>query len=280
MEQSHILIVGAGWLGMPLAKALMQQGYKVTATRTLESGVTALVEHGINGFSLDLAKQDTELAIKQTSLDIENLGITAIIGCFPPGFRKGAGDGYPKHWQTLTQIAKQAKVKKLVMISSSAVYPEQGEIMTEDMAKLPIAIENPAFNDKSVILLTAEEAVRNSTLDYAIIRCSGLFGPLRHPSRFAAKLSSVSDQAAANMLHLDDAIGITLFALENVSAQVINATTPKTCDKASFYRAALRSAGLDTSLNHVNSVPNKTISSERAERLGYVFKYQHTLDAL
>ncbi|MGR5457020.1 SDR family NAD(P)-dependent oxidoreductase, partial [Vibrio alfacsensis] len=87
---------------------------------------------------------------------------------------------------------------------------------TEDMARLPIAKGREDFSAKSIIMLTAEEHVRNSTLDYVIVRCSGLFGPNRHPSRFASKLKTVSDQASANMLHLDDAVGAIIFCLEHV----------------------------------------------------------------
>ncbi|MCW8345021.1 NAD-dependent epimerase/dehydratase family protein [Vibrio sp. ZSDZ65] len=280
MNGNHILIVGAGWLGLPLSKALISRGYPVTATRTSQQGCEALAENGIDNLCLDLntlRDESDELALTN---QLVNKQITTIIGCFPPGFRQGGGARYASQWNQLCQVAKRLEVDKIMMISSTTVYPETAELMTEDMARLPIARGREDFTAKSIIMLTAEEHVRNSTLDYAILRCSGLFGPQRHPSRFASKLKSVSDQASANMLHLDDAIHAIIFSLENIHSGVVNATTPTTCDKVTFYRAALRSAGLDTSLNLVNSEPGKTISSEKLQRLGYHFKYQHVLDAL
>lgn len=280
MNQNKVLIVGAGWLGLPLAKALINKGYDVTATRTTAEGVNELEQADLNAIALNLSElssEDKQLAVTNQLI---NLDVETIIGCFPPGFRTGGGALYASQWETLCNMAKSASVKKLVMVSSTSVYPDRAEIMTEDMARLPTAKGRDDFSAKAIIMLTAEEYVRNSTLDYAIVRCSGLFGPNRHPSRFASKLKSVSDQATANMLHLDDAIGSVVFALEHIDASVVNATTPRSCDKVTFYRAALRAVGLDTSLNLVNSVPDKTISSDKLQSLGYHFKYQSTLDAL
>ncbi len=280
MTEKQILVVGAGWLGLPLAHALQSRGYKVIATRTSVEGVAEIAQAGLDSLCLDLnaiRSEEEELAL--TDQLIKNQ-INVIIGCFPPGFRQGGGALYASQWAQLVQVAKRIGVEKIIMISSSSVYPERAEIMTEDMARLPIAKGREDFSAKSIIMLTAEEHVRNSTLDYVIVRCSGLFGPNRHPSRFASKLKTVSDQASANMLHLDDAVGAIIFCLEHVDASVVNATTPETCDKVTFYRAALRSVGLDTSLNLVNSEPDKTISSEKLQGLGYHFKYHHTLDAL
>lgn len=280
MNQNNVVIVGAGWLGLPLAKAFNNKNYRVTATRTTEQGVSELAHHGIDGFVLDLVKLTNDDKKLATLDHLRGLNADTLIGCFPPGFRTGGGALYASQWDTLCQLAKDADISKIIMVSSTSVYPDRAELMTEDMARLPIAKGRDDFSAKAIIMLTAEEYVRNSTLDYAIVRCSGLFGPNRHPSRFASKLKSVSDQATANMLHLDDAIGSIVFALENISSSVVNATTPASCDKVTFYRAALRAAGLDTSLNLVNSTPDKTISSEKLQNLGYHFKYQSTLDAL
>ena len=280
MNGNQILIVGAGWLGLPLAKSLSNRGYSVIPTRTSEQGVEELTVAGLDGFCLDLNEVKQEEDILSLADKLVTKDVKTLIGCFPPGFRQGGGALYASQWNLLCQLAKMIGVEKIIMVSSTSVYPDRAEIMTEDMARLPIAKGRDDFSAKSIIMLTAEEHVRNSTLDYVIIRCSGLFGPNRHPSRFASKLKSISDQAAANMLHLDDAIGSIIFSLENLNATVVNASTPNTCDKVTFYRAALRSAGLDTSLNLVSSEPDKTISSEKLQRLGYSFKYDHTLDAL
>ncbi len=279
MNEPNILLIGAGWLGLPLSIRLKSDGYKVIATKTSSEGLELLDEHQIQGAVCDLNDRSLEGLAAIEELIKTNM-IDVIIGAFPPGFRQGRGEDYSEQWQQLVEVAKASDVKKIIMVSSTTVYPDKAEIMNEDMASLPIAINSEHFSDKAKIMLQAEEHVRSSTLDYCIVRCSGLIGPNRHPSRFAAKLSAVSDQAAANMLHLDDAIGAMMFATTTLNNCIVNATTPSTCDKATFYRAALRAAGLDSSLPNVVSKPDKVISSEKLQSLGYHFKFQHTLDAL
>ena len=129
-------------------------------------------------------------------------------------------------------------------------------------------------------MLQAEQHVIDSGLDYVIVRCSGLIGPKRHPSRFAARLAQVSQLAPANMLHQKDAIGALIFASEKLSNQVVNATTPQTVSKAEFYQAALAAAELDSPLPPIVDIADKRILSDKLSQLGYQFHYSHTLEAL
>lgn len=91
-------------------------------------------------------------------------------------FRQGAGEHYAKHWQNLVQHAKQANIQKLVMISSTSVYPDIAKAMNEQDASLALALDNSAFDAKARILLKAEQHVITSGMDYTILRCSGLIG--------------------------------------------------------------------------------------------------------
>ena len=47
-------MLGAGWLGLPLAQYLRAQGYSVNASRTTEAGVAELAGLGLNAFQLVL----------------------------------------------------------------------------------------------------------------------------------------------------------------------------------------------------------------------------------
>ena len=127
------------------------------------------------------------------------------------------------------------------MVSSTGVYPEVAKTMTEDDASLSIASHNKDFTLKSKVMLQAEQHVIDSGIKYAIVRCSGLVGPDRHPSRFVGKMKQVSSSAPANMLHLTDAIGVVSFMSTLTSNAIVNATTPNTVSKAEFYQAALDS---------------------------------------
>lgn len=276
-----IAIVGAGWLGLPLAKLLKEAGHKVIASKTTLEGCEQLKQEGIEAFLFRLSENEQECA-NQLIQHLKNHGIDVLIGAFPPGFRKGGGLHYLNHWQAMVKAATDAGVKKIVKVSSTTVYPEQPTKMNEACASLSLALENNAFSEKAVIMLKAEQAIIDSGLDYVVVRCSGLVGADRHPSRFAVRLKSVSSSAPANMLHQDDAVGVVAFAVTNLQNTVVNATSPSTVSKAEYYQRAIESVSSDSvlSLPPVVDQPGKMIVTDKLISLGYQYLYPSTLDAL
>ncbi|EKO3607572.1 NAD-dependent epimerase/dehydratase family protein [Vibrio metschnikovii] len=270
----RIAIIGAGWLGQPLIQHLKQQNYYVCASRTSLSGVEQLHAQGVDGFVCQLpdAPQLVEALL--------NFRCDALIGCFPPGFRKGHGTDYQASWQTLVNAAQQAGIRKIIMISSTSVYPDQAETMREEDASLVQCEQNSMFSEKAKIMLCAEQAVIDSGIEYAILRCSGLIGPNRHPARFALRLSQVSDQAPANMVHQYDVLQAITFSLSEINNHIINVTTPTTVSKAEFYRAALSAVQSPHPLPPIVHLPDKRIVSDKLITMGFHFHYANTLEAL
>lgn len=277
---ASILIIGGGWLGKPLCQSLIEKGIGSIVTKTTELGLSECISQGIPceqfQFNSDLPTQ----AIEELSNLLLNREISIIIGCFPPGFRKGNGDEYANYWHQLITAAKKANVDKVMMVSSTTVYPLKSGVMNEEDASSELVVNNDEFSSNAEIMLRAEQYVIDSGLDYTIVRCSGLIGPERHPSRFAGKLKQVSTLAPANMIHLRDAIGAVSFCIDNVSKEIVNATTPNTVSKAEFYQAALDSVESDSPLPPKVDTPDKLISPEKLLKLGYQFYFNSTLDAL
>ncbi|AUI86266.1 NAD(P)-dependent oxidoreductase [Vibrio azureus] len=274
---ANILIIGAGWLGTPLADVLSEQGHKITITRRSQSRLDEMAKPDIHPALLDLADPNCQ---QQLSKLIKQYNIEHIVGSFPPGFRKGNGDEYAKQWHHIIEAAKEAPVKKVVMISSTTVYPNIAGEMREEDATLSLALHNTSFSANAQIMLQAEQHVVHSGLEFAILRCSGLIGPDRHPSRFVSRLKQVSRQAPANMLHQDDAVSATAFALNTIKNQTVNVTSPNTVSKADFYQAAIAKSEQVTPLPPVTDTPDKRIVANKLIELGYQFKYQSTLEAL
>ncbi|WP_428773096.1 NAD(P)H-binding protein [Vibrio sp.] len=271
---SVISIIGAGWLGLPLAKHLATQGHTVYASRTTAEHLAAFDSEQVRGFVCDL-NQPAQLAeeLKEQQSEI-------VIGCFPPGFRQPGASHYVANWQQLVSAAQQAGVQRLVMISSTTVYPSQDGDMHETMASLHLSQHHSGYGDKAVDMLTAEQAVIDSGIGYAIVRCSGLMGPDRNPARFAQYMKQVSRLAPANMLHLIDAIGAASFVAQRQDNLVVNATTPNTVSKAEFYQHALQLVDQADALPAVVDTPDKRIMPDALIQLGYQYHFQHTLDAL
>ncbi|WP_394247305.1 NAD-dependent epimerase/dehydratase family protein [Vibrio profundi] len=275
-----IVIIGAGWLGQPLAKHLINLKHSVCATKTTDEGSQALVQENIPSHTFQFNIQHPETSINQLTELLREKHADTIIGCFPPGFRKGAGDEYAQYWEQVVQSANLAQVSQIVMVSSSTVYPNLAKKMYEHDASLELSEKETSFSDNAKIMLQAEEFVIQSGLQYNIVRCSGLVGSNRHPSRFVSKLKQVSSSAPANMLHLKDAVGAVAFTLTQTQSCILNATTPKTVSKAEYYQAALVSVGSDSPLPKVVSTPDKEIMPDKIQALGYQFHYQSTLETL
>lgn len=274
---ANTLIVGAGWLGTPLAQALLVEGHDVVITRRSQARLDERPSTIANAALLDL---NDENAAQKLDEIIQSNHIERIVGAFPPGFRRGSGREYTQQWSTLVKAAKQHAIEKLVMISSTTVYPNLPTEMKEESASLALAQTHPNFSDNAKIMLEAEQSVIDSGINYAILRCSGLIGPDRHPARFAMRLKQVSRKAPANMLHQSDAVAVVQFALDHLSNQIINVTTPHTVSKAEFYQAAITKSGAEISLPPVTEDADKRILADKLVSLGYQFRFNSTLDAL
>ncbi|EJG2372088.1 TPA: NAD(P)H-binding protein [Vibrio parahaemolyticus] len=274
---ANTLIVGAGWLGTPLAQALLVEGHDVVITRRSQARLDERPSTIANAALLDL---NDENAAQKLDEIIQSNHIERIVGAFPPGFRRGSGREYTQQWSTLVKAAKQHAIEKLVMISSTTVYPNLPTEMKEESASLALAQTHPNFSDNAKIMLEAEQSVIDSGINYAILRCSGLIGPDRHPARFAMRLKQVSRKAPANMLHQSDAVAVAQFALDHLSNQIINVTTPHTVSKAEFYQAAITKIGAEISLPPVTEDADKRILADKLVSLGYRFRFNSTLDAL
>ncbi|MFV8430906.1 NAD(P)H-binding protein [Vibrio owensii] len=274
---ANTLIVGAGWLGTPLAQTLIDQGHQVTVTRRSQTRLDEFPLTSVQPALLDLNEPHSQQQLIEL---IEQHQIERIVGAFPPGFRKGNGQEYAQQWQRLVSAAKQSSVNKLLMVSSTTVYPNLAVDMKEEDATLALAQMSEHFSDNARIMLQAEQYVIDSGIDYAVVRCSGLIGSDRHPSRFAMRLKQVSRKAPANMVHQNDAVAATAFALNQIDNEVVNATTPNTVSKAEFYQAAITQSDLDIALPPVTETADKRILADKLVALGYQFQFNSTLDAL
>ncbi|MGX9418352.1 NAD(P)H-binding protein [Vibrio sp. WJH972] len=271
---SVITVIGAGWLGLPLAKQLAIN-HTVYASKTNALGLTCFDQTDIHGFVTDVSLTTCDL-LSQLNQQRSNI----VIGCFPPGLRKGLGEQYSQNWHTVVDACKQASIDKLIMISTTGVYPDLANEMVETDATLSLAQTNLEFSLKSRMLLEAEELVEQSNLNTVIIRCGGLFGPNRHPSRFVRHLKKVSQKAPANMLHLSDAINIIEFSIEQINNEVINAVSPQKPSKAEFYKAASKQMGIELSFPPIVDIEDKRICVDKLLRYGFKFNYLSPIDAI
>jgi nucleoside-diphosphate-sugar epimerase len=229
-----VSILGCGWYGLPLAKALVATGIKVNGSTTSADKVETLQAEGIAPFIIDLSADNT-------SINSDFFDCDVLVIAIPPKSRSGEGAEYVHKLQRVIDAVQTGIVRKVILISSTGVYSDQNTELDEFSA--------PAPNTPSgKILLDAEELFKsNGNLKTTIVRFGGLVGPGRDPGRFfASKKQIPNGLAPVNMIHLDDCIGLTLAVIhKDAFGYVFNACTPHHPAKFAFYTRAAAKSGLE-----------------------------------
>ncbi|OAN18807.1 hypothetical protein A3K86_05125 [Photobacterium jeanii] len=189
-------ICGCGWLGLPLAKHLVSQGFSVKGTKQTPEGAALLQAEGIDGYVLTLPLQES------VSDNLASLWkCDVLVVNVPPGRGSVFADHYYDAILELVTKARAHGCKRVIFISSTSVYGElQGEI-TEVTSPVPSSISGQTHYQ-------LEQALRTMWGDdLAVLRLSGLIGPKRHPVTFLAGREGITNGGApVNLIHLDDCI--------------------------------------------------------------------------
>lgn len=229
-----ISILGCGWYGKALAKALANDGYHVKGSTTSAEKLIELANLGIEPFLVNFKADQETYAPEFFTCDVLIINI-------PPRTRHGEGSDYLPKIQRIIDAAMRHHIKNVIYISSTAVYGESCTQVTEaDIPKPDTA--------SGEILLQAENLFSaQDALETTIIRFGGLVGPNRHPGRFfAGKKDVPNGQAPVNLIHLDDCVGISKAVIsQNKFGLTINGVTPHHPQKMNFYSRATTQTGLE-----------------------------------
>jgi nucleoside-diphosphate-sugar epimerase len=272
---TKVSILGCGWLGLPLAKNLVQEGYTVKGSTTSIDKKEVLESAGITHYSIALETEFVSNIIPDFLAGSETL-IIAI----PPKLRGKNKDysdanknSFVKKIENLLPLIEKSTVEKLIFISSTAVYGEANATITED------STPNPVTESGKQLLEIENLLMDNNRIKTTILRFGGLIGPDRNPARFLAGKENVANpDAPVNLIHLDDCIGvIQKIIAENVWNERFNAVTPNHPTRKEYYtQKALEQNLVPPTFN--NSIPSigKTILSDKLiKQLKYTYTQIH-----
>ncbi|NJL15199.1 MAG: SDR family NAD(P)-dependent oxidoreductase [Microscillaceae bacterium] len=213
-----VSILGCGWLGLPLAKALCQMGLLVKGSTTRPEKLPLLEKAGIKPFLLTLSPLP-EGEGWAGFLDTE-----ALIINIPPQTEKKGPDFHPTQIQALLEmVANSVPLPKIIFVSATSVYPDTGEWVTEISPALS------AENTGNPALWQAEQLLRQAYKgDWLIVRLGGLLGYERIPGQyFAGKQNLRTGHIPVNFIHRDDAQAILQKLLfTSLSNEIFNAVSP------------------------------------------------------
>jgi nucleoside-diphosphate-sugar epimerase len=279
--------LGCGWLGLPLAKALLGKGFSVKGSTTSEGKMALLQNAGINPFLISLESE----GVYGDCNDFLNESETLIID-IPPKLRGNNATHsseavFVKKMQHLIPHIENSTVENVLFVSSTSVYGDRSSLDFARDDTLSVTEDSPLNPEtESGKQLVAVETLlqKNAHFKTTIIRFGGLIGEDRHPIPFlAGKRNLENPKAPINLIHQLDCIGIILRIIEkslrqaqtdnDVFGETFNAVAPFHPSREDYYTQKAIDFGLELPQFNLESPTfGKTILSTKVETvLGYTF---------
>ena len=266
MKKHGIAILGCGWLGFPLAKKLVAEGFMVHGSVRSEEKLKRLSSAAVRPFQIQLTE---EKPLGKIASFLSNVKILII--AVPPGLHKTPKESFFLKIKTLLPLIEKSPVENLLFISSISVFEATENFSeinentnltgTSKTAEQLIAIENLLF--------------KNRHFTSTILRLGGLFDDHRHPVNHLAGRKGVENpKAPVNLIHRDDVLEIIGKIIENASwGNSLNAVYPEHPSKKNYYVKIAQIRGLEIPLFDENSISKgKTVLSEKLQKeLGFRF---------
>ncbi|WP_341200129.1 NAD(P)H-binding protein [Croceibacter atlanticus] len=228
-----ISILGTGWLGLPLGKKLLDQGYSVKGSTTTKENLKLLSEVGIVPFNIELKEHNIDGDILEFLKDTETL-----VMAFPPRLRKQPELNYASKIAHFMSVLKESDVKNLLYVSTTSVFED--EEADEDGFKVITEETEPnGISKKARKLIEGETLVKQAKeFNTTIVRFGGLIGGDRHPAiSLSGKTDLKNPEAPVNLIHQEDAVNIlNLIINKGIFGETFHAVNPIHQTRKNYYQ--------------------------------------------
>jgi nucleoside-diphosphate-sugar epimerase len=269
----QISILGCGWLGLPLAEALMEKGFLVKGSTTSSEKLSVIENLGIQPFWIVLESNNVSGDIKTFLQGSETLIID-----IPPKLRGNSKENFIGKIATLIPFIEKSAIENVLFVSSTSVYGDTSSFDCAQDDTLSVTEETKTYPEtESGRQLVAVEQLLQTNIHFktTILRFGGLIGEDRHPIRFLAGRKNLENpKAPINLIHQTDCIGIIIKIIElDCWNETFNAVAPFHPSREKYYTQKAIDLGLELPQFNSESPPfGKTILSTKAENvLGYTF---------
>lgn len=252
-----ITIIGLGWLGLPLAQKLQNEGWQVAGTKRTVGDIP------VECYPLDL----NHFAITP---DIERILATdAMVIALPPSTT--SEEGYFSGIQKLASFAMTKGLKHLIFISSTSVLPMSEGNFAEDTEA-----------DPNSLLAKVENWLLSQKLDCDILRLAGLVGKQRHPVFYLAGKSNLkSPNQPVNLVHLEDCVSaISLLLAKPNGQRIFHLCAEQHPTRKAYYGEMAKRFGLaDLQFSDENQPLVRVVKAEKiCTELGFIYRYPNPYD--
>lgn len=227
----RVLIVGCGYVGLPLGADLVRRGHEVFGLRRHSTAATELKNAGIHPLFADVTGRQ--------SLDPLPRDFEWVVNCAASS--GGGEDAYRQLYlegsRNLISWLKGSPLKKFIYTSSTSVYAQNdGSTVTEASVTEPSAPTARILVETEKLLLAA--AAQN--FPAIILRVAGIYGPGRGHAfkQFLSGEARLEGDGSRifNMIHRTDLIGAIVAALEGgVSGKIYNVVDNEPVTQRQFF---------------------------------------------
>jgi nucleoside-diphosphate-sugar epimerase len=274
----RVLIVGCGYVGVPLGAELVRLGHEVFGLRRSSSAENELKAAGIKPLLADITKLD-ELEKLPRDFDW-------VVNCVAAG---GDAENYRRIYlegaKNLIEWLAPNPPKKFVYTSSTSVYAQNdGLQVKESSATEPVSETSKILVETEKVLL---ETVAQKKFPAVILRAAGIYGPDRGHwfKQFLKDAAHIEGDGSRflNMIHRDDVVGCIIAALKNGRAgEIYNAVDDEPVSQFNFFQWLAQavdkplppSVPENPDATRKRGVTNKRVSNRKLKmELGHRFKY-------
>jgi len=205
----RVLIVGCGYVGLPLGAELARQGHEVFGVRRSREASPELAAAGIRPLVADIT-EPADLARLPPQFDWV-VNCVSASGGGAEAFRRVHVQGT----RNLVEWLSAAAPKKFVYTSSTGVYgQDDGSRVTETAPTEPATDTGRILVEAERVLL---DAAQHRGFPAVILRVAGIYGPgrghyLKQFLRNEARIEGAGERFL-NLIHRDDVVGAILTAL-------------------------------------------------------------------
>jgi len=276
----RVLIVGCGYVGVPLGVELIRLGHEVFGVTRSGARSAELEQAGIKPLVADISNRE--------SLNQLPTGFDWVVNTTASGHGGAAAEYqqvYLEGTRNLIDWLSATPPKKFVYTSSTSVYGQtDGSLVKEGSVTQPIA------ETAKVLVQTEDEllkAFRDKKFPAVILRVAGIYGPDRgHLFKQMLKdegtLPGKGDRLV-NMIHRDDVVGAIIGALKNGRpGEIYNAVDDEPVPQIHFVRWLSETLGSNMPDFDPDAEPpqskraatqKKVLNRKLKMEMGYQFKY-------
>ena len=226
----RVLIVGCGYVGLPLGKELARQGHAVFGLRRSVLADAELQAAGITPLHADITRPET---LARLPRDFDWVVSCVAAGGGAANYRRVYLDGTRNLLDWLAGMPPE----KFVHIGSTSVYAQfDGSVVTEASPADPVAETSKILRQTEKVLLAAARG----KFPAVILRVAGIYGPGRGHwvKQFLRGEARIEGDGSRwlNMIHRDDVVGCIIAALNNGRAgEIYNASDDEPMSQLNFF---------------------------------------------